>query len=68
MLLGTNRTDDFQDVELEHPDCLAVIWPLRDVKRETLSVKGDKERFRCFLIRAVVKDSLNAPGMGRLIV
>jgi SagB-type dehydrogenase family enzyme len=36
MLLGTNRTDDFQDVELEHPDCLAVIWPVEDVKREAL--------------------------------
>jgi SagB-type dehydrogenase family enzyme len=43
MLLGTHRTDDFQDVEPEHPDCLAVIWPLRDVKRETLDVKRDTE-------------------------
>jgi SagB-type dehydrogenase family enzyme len=43
MLLGTHRTDDFQDVEPEHPDCLAVIWPLRDVKRETLDVKRDME-------------------------
>ena len=43
MLLGTNRTDDFRDVEPEHPDCLAVIWPLRDVKREMLDVKRDTE-------------------------
>jgi SagB-type dehydrogenase family enzyme len=43
MLLGTHRTDDFQDVEPEHPDCLAVIWPLRDMKRETLDVKRDTE-------------------------
>ena len=35
MLLGTYRMDDFQDVEPEHPDCLAVIWPFRDVKRDT---------------------------------
>lgn len=27
MLLGTHRTDDFREVEPEHPDCLAVIWP-----------------------------------------
>ena len=40
MLLGTNRTDDFQGVEPEHPDCLAVIWPSRDVKREALGVSG----------------------------
>ena len=44
MLLGTNRTDDFHDVEPEHPDCLAVVWPLRDVKRETLDVKRDTEQ------------------------
>jgi SagB-type dehydrogenase family enzyme len=35
LLFGTNRVDDFQDVEPEHPDCLAVIWPLGDVKRTT---------------------------------
>src|SRR5713101_239882 len=57
MLLGTNRTDDFQDVELEHPDCLAVIWPLRDVKRETLGVKHkEMVDIPLFLDPAVVKD------------
>ncbi len=25
-LLGTHRTDDFLDIEPEHPDCLCVIW------------------------------------------
>ncbi len=30
LLLGTNRTDDFADVEPEHPDCLCVVWPSRD--------------------------------------
>jgi SagB-type dehydrogenase family enzyme len=57
MLLGVHRTEDFQDVEPEHPDCLAVIWPLRDVKRETLGVKGnDMVDFPLFLDSAVVKD------------
>jgi SagB-type dehydrogenase family enzyme len=57
MLLGTNRTDDFQDVELEHPDCLAVIWPLRDVKRETLGVKRkEMVDIPLFPDPAVVKD------------
>ncbi|MDO9119928.1 MAG: SagB/ThcOx family dehydrogenase [Nitrospira sp.] len=27
LLLGTNRPDDFADVEPEHPDCLCVLWP-----------------------------------------
>ncbi|MBK5280452.1 MAG: SagB/ThcOx family dehydrogenase [Nitrospiraceae bacterium] len=57
MLLGTHRTDDFQDVEPEHPDCLAVIWPLRDVKRETLGVKRqDMAEIPLFLDPAVVKN------------
>jgi SagB-type dehydrogenase family enzyme len=43
LLLGTSRMDDFQDVESEHPDCLAVVWPLGDVKRETLDVKRTTE-------------------------
>jgi SagB-type dehydrogenase family enzyme len=43
MLLGTHRMDDFQGVEPEHPDCLAVVWPLRDVKREILDVKRATE-------------------------
>jgi SagB-type dehydrogenase family enzyme len=42
-LLGTNRVLDFADVEPEHPDCLAVIWPLEEVKRETLDVKRATE-------------------------
>ena len=32
-LLGADRTEDFLDAEQEHPDCLAVIWPLEDVRR-----------------------------------
>ena len=35
LLLGTNKSADFAEVEPEHPDCLAVIWPLGDVKGET---------------------------------
>ena len=42
LLLGTNRVEDFAEVEPEHPDCLAVIWPLGDVKGETLDVKRGK--------------------------
>ena len=44
MLLGTDRTDDFADAELEHPDCLAVVWPSGDVKREALDVECDTEQ------------------------
>ncbi|MDE3221772.1 MAG: SagB/ThcOx family dehydrogenase [Nitrospirota bacterium] len=37
MLLGTDRSDDFADAEPEHPDCLAVVWPLGEVKCDTES-------------------------------
>ena len=43
LLLGTNRVDDFAEVEPEHPDCLAVIWPVEDVRREALDVKRATE-------------------------
>jgi SagB-type dehydrogenase family enzyme len=57
MLLGMHRADDFQGVDPEHPDCLAVIWPLRDVKRETLGVKrNDMVDIPLFLDPAVVRD------------
>ncbi len=34
MLLGTDRKEDFGEAEREHPDCLTVIWPAENVKRE----------------------------------
>ena len=43
LLLGTNRVDDFADVEAEHPDCLAVVWPLEDVRGEALGVRGSED-------------------------
>ena len=33
-LLGTDRKDDFDEAEPEHPDCLAVVWLPGNVKRE----------------------------------
>ena len=57
MLLGTDRIGDFGDVEPEHPDCLAVIWPLGDVRGETLGVKRkDAVDIPLFLDPAMVKD------------
>lgn len=49
-LLGTDRTGDFQGVEPEHPDCLAVIWPLGEVKR------GEQTEIPLLLDSAAVKD------------
>ena len=78
LLLGTHRTGDFQDVEPEHPDCLAVIWPLRDVRGEGLGVRGDEEvrgeglggrgsktEMPLFLDAALVKELSNASWHGK---
>lgn len=35
-LLGTHRRDDFSEAEPEHPDCVAVVWPREDERRETV--------------------------------
>ena len=55
VLLGTNREDDFAEVEPEHPDCLAVVWPSGDVGGEGLGVSGSKEEIPLFLDPVVVK-------------
>jgi SagB-type dehydrogenase family enzyme len=43
LLLGTNRVEDFTEVEPEHPDCLAVVWPSEEVRGEGLGVRGGQE-------------------------
>jgi len=66
MLLGTDRTDDFQDVEPEHPDCLAVIWPSEDVRGEGLGVRRqDADHIPLFLDETVVKDLADGTWQGR---
>jgi SagB-type dehydrogenase family enzyme len=60
LLLGTNRGNDFADVEPEHPDCLFVLWRgargegreasgEHTVKREAFSVKRDAGEMPLFL-------------------
>ena len=56
LLLGTNRTEDFADVEQEHPDCLAVVWSPENVKREASIVKRSDEEMPLFLDPAMVKE------------
>ena len=48
-LMGTNRAQDFAEVESEHPDCLAVVWSSGDVR-------GGKEEIPLSLNSAAVKD------------
>jgi SagB-type dehydrogenase family enzyme len=60
LLLGTNRVGDFTEVEPEHPECLAVIWPLGAVRGEGLGVRGGKAEMPLYLDAALVKDLSNA--------
>jgi SagB-type dehydrogenase family enzyme len=65
MLLGTDRTGDFADVELEHPDCLAVVWPLGDVRSEGLWGSGGKAEMPLYLDEALVKDLSKSSWYGK---
>jgi len=66
MLLGTDRTEDFQGVEPEHPDCLAVMWPIEDVRREASGVRGnDTIGVPLFLDPDVVKGLAAGPWYGK---
>ena len=49
-------SDDFNGVEPEHPDCLAVVWPSRGVRGEGLGVRGEKNEIPLFLDPDVVKE------------
>jgi SagB-type dehydrogenase family enzyme len=66
MLLGTNRTDDFQDVEPEHPNCLAMVWPVEDVRGEALGVRSnDTIGIPLFLDPDVVQSLAAGPWYGK---
>jgi SagB-type dehydrogenase family enzyme len=78
LLLGTNRVDDFAEVEPEHPDCLAVIWPsgltggegqeergAKEVKGEASGASGIKTEIPLFLDTALVTNLSRASWHGK---
>jgi len=65
LLLGAHRVDDFADVEPEHPDCLAVIWPSGDVRGEGLGVRGSKEEIPLFLDPVLVSGLASSSWHGK---
>ena len=70
-LLGTDRYHDYANAEPEHPDCLAVVWPIKDVRREGSGVRGKPDDGRgeasipLFADPAVVKEMSAAQWHGR---
>ncbi len=53
-LLGVDRIQDFNHAELEHPDCLAVVWP---ADRTAAVSAGDTNSLPLFLATDAVRDS-----------
>jgi SagB-type dehydrogenase family enzyme len=58
-LLGTDRKEDFVHAEDEHPDCLTVVWPVEDVKRNHAG------KIPLFLENEVVQDLVKGTWQGR---
>src|SRR5262245_50965129 len=64
-LLGTDRVDDFAEVEPEHPDCLAVVWPYRKMGGDGLGMRGRQGMIPLFLDPDVVKNLAAGPWYGK---
>jgi len=78
LLLGTNRVEDFAEVEPEQPDCLAVIWPsnlmrgegqeergAENVGGEKLDASGTQTDIPLFLDAGLVRKLSNASWHGK---
>ena len=63
LLLGTNRSEDYSDVEPEHPDCLCVVWRDAGDEGQTHGEKGVE--LPLFLESTVVNDLANGPWYGK---
>ncbi|MBX3235111.1 MAG: SagB/ThcOx family dehydrogenase [Nitrospiraceae bacterium] len=65
-LFGTHRTEDFAEVEPEHPDCVALVWPGKNLTREGSFVKREALReVPLYLDPEVVKDLCEGPWHGK---
>jgi SagB-type dehydrogenase family enzyme len=58
-LLGTDRKEDFVHAEEEHPDCLMVVWPVEDVKRD------HSAKISLFLEKEAVQELVQGTWQGR---
>ena len=65
-LLGTDRHQDYANAEPEHPDCVAVVWPMEDVKRKASFVKREAQgEIPLFLDDAIVKELTGGQWYGK---
>ena len=63
-VLGTHRVDGFSGVEPEHPDCLAVIWPVEAEARASSSSR-ENQNLPLFLEEAAVTGVAVGPWHGK---
>ncbi len=61
-LFGTNRKEDFLHAEKEHPDCLAVVWPAKEVTPQTA---GGPEQIPLFFEPHILDGLSQATWYGR---
>jgi SagB-type dehydrogenase family enzyme len=71
-ILGTDRRDDYMNAEPEHPDCVAVVWPVEDMSRHVSGDRGQNVHLEApadsiplFLDSAAVKEISTAQWYGR---
>ncbi|WHZ28886.1 MAG: Nitroreductase [Nitrospira sp.] len=64
-LLGANRKEDFGEVELEHPDCLAVVWPAGESSLKELEASDGGDQIPLFLDEIIVKELAGGAWYGK---
>lgn len=65
LLLGTNRKDDFAEVEPEHPDCLSVIWPPGVIRQTSIVNRSESDGMPLFLDSTVVEELVGGKWHGK---
>jgi len=65
MLLGTDRKEDFGVAELEHPDCLAVIWPGCVMHQMSAVNWSEAAKLPLFLDSTIVKELADGTWYGK---
>jgi nitroreductase len=64
-LLGTSRRQDFLNAEAEHPECVAVIWPLDLARGKGHEARGKEQDIPLFLDSSVVKELVSGTWHGK---
>jgi SagB-type dehydrogenase family enzyme len=71
-ILGTDRRDDYINAEPEHPDCIAVVWPVEDIshhaagnREQNIRLEASVDSIPLFLDPAAVSELSTGQWHGR---